>query len=52
MELGSLTDKEIKLIRFLRKHSLPFGEILVRLYYQDDVVVRGVIEDKKESEKF
>ena len=47
-----MTDKEIKLIDYLRQIGIPFGEVVLRLFYQDGVIVRVVIEDKKESKKF
>ena len=45
------TEKELRLIDYLRKLNLPYGEVLIRLFYQDGVIVRIVIEDKKESIK-
>jgi hypothetical protein len=47
----NLTDREQRLIEYLRKNGIPFGEMLVRFFYQDSVIVRMVIEDKKESVK-
>lgn len=46
-----ITLKEEKLIESLRQIAIPYGEVVIRLFYQDGVVVRMVIEDKKESVK-
>jgi len=48
----TLTEREIKFIEYLRMVKLPYGELLIRLIYQDGVIVRAVIEEKKESVKF
>ena len=47
----NITDKEQKLIEYLREQGMPFGEMVIRLFFQDNVIVRMVIEDKKESIK-
>ena len=46
-----ITDKELSFIENLRRVAIPYGEILLRLSYQDGVIVRIIIEDKKESVK-
>ena len=46
-----ITEKESRLIEWLRKNGLPFGEMVIRLFFQDGVAVRMVIEDKKPSIK-
>lgn len=46
-----MTINEQRLLVALKKASIPHGEVLVRLIYQDGVVVRIVVEDKKESIK-
>jgi len=46
-----ITEKELKLIEYLREERLPFGEMVIRLFFQDNVIVRIVIEDRKESVK-
>ena len=45
------TDKEISLLDKLRKIAIPYGEIVLRMTYQDGQIVRIIIEDKKESIK-
>ncbi len=47
-----ITPKEEKLIESLRQIDIPYGEVVIRLFYQDNVIVRMVIEDKKPSIKF
>ena len=36
----TLTDKEVKLIEYLRQTKVPFGEIVIRFIFQDGVIVR------------
>jgi len=50
--IGEITQKEQKLLEYLRQTGIPFGEVVIRFFFQDNVVVRMVIEDKKESIKF
>jgi len=51
MKIEEVTDKELKFIEKLRDMAIPYGEVLLRLSYQDSTIVRIVIEDKKESMK-
>ena len=46
-----ITPKEEKMIECIRQIGVPFGEVVIRFFFQDGVVVRMVIEDKKESIK-
>jgi len=46
-----ITSKEQKLIEYLRTIGFPFGEVLIRIFFQDGVMVRAVVEDRKESVK-
>lgn len=46
-----ITEKEKNFIEYLRRIGIPFGEVVIRLFFQDGVIVRIVIEDKKESIK-
>jgi len=46
-----ITDKEVKLIEWFREHGIPFGEMIIRFFFQDGVIVRIIEEDKKPSYK-
>lgn len=46
-----MTEKEQKLLEYLKQIGIPFGEVVIRFFFQDGVIVRMVIEDKKESIK-
>ena len=43
--------KEQKLLEYLRQVGIPFGEVVIRFFFQDGAIVRLVVEDKKESLK-
>ncbi len=47
-----ITDKEKAVIQYLRETSIPYGEVVIRFFFQDGVIVRAVEEDKKPSRKF
>ena len=40
-----VTDKEISLLGKLRNIAIPYGEIVLRLTYQDGQIVRIIIEE-------
>ena len=46
-----MNERDNKLIEALEKIGIPYGEVVVRFFFQDGVIVRLVVEDKKENIK-
>jgi len=46
-----IREKDIKLIEKLRQIAIPFGEVIVRIVYQDGVPVLLKVIDKEETIK-